>query len=57
MSNRSEYHKQYRIKNKNKLNEYHRNYYHLNKNNDNENKKQNNIKIISIIMIILDLNM
>ena len=36
MSNRSEYHKQYRLKNKDKLNKYHRKYYHLNKNNENK---------------------
>ncbi len=39
MSNRSEYHKQYRLKNKDKLNDYHKKYYHLKKNNDNENEK------------------
>ena len=50
MSNRSEYHEQYRLRNKDKLNEYHRKYYHLNKNN--ENKKENNIKIIKIYIII-----
>ena len=50
MSDRAEYHKQYRIKNKEKLNECHRKYYHLNKNN--ENKKENNIKIIKIYITI-----
>ena len=55
MSDRAEYHKQYRIKNKEKLNEYHRKYYHLNKNNNNnESKKENNIKIIKIYIIILN---
>ena len=40
MLNRSEYFKEYRRKNKEKLNEYHKNYYHLNKNkNKNENFK------------------
>ena len=34
MSNRSEYHKQYRLKNKDKLNDYHKKYYHIKKNND-----------------------
>ena len=56
MSDRAEHHKQYRIKNKEKLNEYHRKYYHLNKNNNNNNddesKKENDIKIIKIYIII-----
>ena len=44
MSNRSEYHKQYRLKNKEKLNDYHKKYYHIKKNNDFDDKpnmKQN----------------
>ena len=40
MSNRSEYHKQYRLRNKDKLNDYHKKYYHIKKNND-INDKQN----------------
>ena len=40
MSSRSEYHKQYRLKNKDKLNDYHKKYYHIKKNND-INDKQN----------------
>ena len=39
MSNRSEYHKQYRLKNKGKLNDYHKKYSHINKNNDIEDKQ------------------
>ena len=38
MSNRSEYHKQYRLKNKEKLNDYHKKYYHIKKNNDIDDK-------------------
>ena len=38
MSNRSEYHKQYRLKNKDKLNDYHKKYYHIKKNNDIDDK-------------------
>ena len=38
MSNRSEYHKQYRLKNKEKLNDYHKKYYHIKKNNDFDDK-------------------
>ena len=44
MSSRSEYHKQYRLKNKDKLNDYHKKYYHIKKNNDiddNTNVEQN----------------
>ena len=52
MPDRAEYHEQYRIKNKEKLNEYHRKYYHLYKNNNNESKKENDIKIIKIYIII-----
>ena len=39
MSNRSEYHKQYRLKNKEKLNDYHKKYYHIKKNNDIDDKQ------------------
>ena len=38
MSNRSEYHKQYRLRNKEKLNNYHKKYYHIKKNNDFDDK-------------------
>ena len=38
MSNRSEYHKQYRLKNKEKLNNYHKKYYNIKKNNDIDDK-------------------
>ena len=38
MSNRSEYHKQYRLRNKDKLNDYHKKYYHIKKNNDIDDK-------------------
>ena len=38
MSNRSEYHKQYRLRNKEKLNDYHKKYYHIKKNNDFDDK-------------------
>ena len=38
MSDRSEYHKQYRLKNKEKLNDYHKKYYHIKKNNDIDDK-------------------
>ena len=38
MSNRSEYHKQYRLRNKDKLNDYHKKYYHIKKNNDFDDK-------------------
>ena len=44
MSNRSEYHKQYRLRNKDKLNDYHKKYYHRKKNSDIDDKpnvKQN----------------
>ena len=34
MSNRSEDHKQYRLRNKDKLNDYHKKYYHIKKHND-----------------------
>ena len=39
MSNRSEYHKQYRLRNKDKLNDYHKKYYHIKKNNDIDDKQ------------------
>ena len=35
MSERKEYQKQYRLQNKDKMNEYHKNYYHGKKNNEN----------------------
>ena len=38
MSSRSEYHKQYRLRNKEKLNDYHKKYYHIKKNNDFDDK-------------------
>ena len=38
MSNRSEYHKHYRLRNKEKLNDYHKKYYHIKKNNDFDDK-------------------
>ena len=38
MSNRSEYHKQYRLRNKENLNHYHKKYYHIKKNNDIDDK-------------------
>ena len=38
MSNRSEYHKQNRLKNKDKLNDYHKKYYHIKRNNDIDDK-------------------
>ena len=51
MSNRSEYHKQYRLRNKEKLNDYHKKYYHIKKNNDiddNTNDKKINEEINKI---------
>ena len=39
MSNGSEYHKQYRLRNKDKLNDYHKKYYYIRKNNDNDDKQ------------------
>ena len=38
MSNHSEYHKQYRLRNKDKFNDYHKKYYHIKKNNDIDDK-------------------
>ena len=38
MSNRSEYQRQYRLKNKDKLKDYHKKYYHIKKNNDIDDK-------------------
>ena len=38
MSNRSEYHKQYKLKNNDKLNDYHKKYYHIKKNNNIDDK-------------------
>ena len=35
MTDRKEYQKEYRLKNKEKMNEYHKNYYHGKKNNEN----------------------